>query len=234
MLSGGSYTGPLFFLTFSYRMSSTSNYYDTETELSAVNSILGSIGQAPVSRLYQPEGADKTLKFINPEISFIYQLLQEVNTDVQNEGWVFNREDFVKLTPDGNSEIVFPVDVLRYDVSDNQTWRTTDVVKREGKLYDKIGHTFKFTRPIFLNVVKKFSFEDLPSAFKRYITVKASTRAATQLVANENLAKMLNSQEAIARASVIEYECNQGDHNYMGFPQGTVYRTFQPFTGLSR
>ena len=141
---------------------------DTETELSAVNSILGSIGQAPISRLYQPD-SDKELVFINPEVSFIYNILMEVNTDVQNEGWVFNREQFVKYIPNQDNEIPYPNDVISFDVSENQTWRTTDVVRRDNKLYDKIEHTYKFTKPVFLDVKRKFAFEDLPSPFKRYI-----------------------------------------------------------------
>ena len=81
-----------------------------DTELSAVNSILGSIGQSPIT----------TLDFTNPEISFIYNLLTEVNIDVQNEGWEFNTELHVKLSPDTNKHIVVPPNVLRYDIHDNQ------------------------------------------------------------------------------------------------------------------
>ena len=69
--------------------------YETDTELQAVNAILMAIGQAPVSKLYDQEGED--FNFINPEISFIYNILQEVNRDVQNEGWVFNRENHYPL-----------------------------------------------------------------------------------------------------------------------------------------
>ena len=65
---------------------------DTDTELSAVNSILGSIGQAPVTDLDLTGNP-------NPEISFIYNILTEVNKDVQNEGWHFNTEYHIKLTP---------------------------------------------------------------------------------------------------------------------------------------
>ena len=60
----------------------TPNTTDLDTELSAVNSILGSIGQSPIT----------TLNFNNPEISYIYNLLKEANTDVQSEGWSFNKE----------------------------------------------------------------------------------------------------------------------------------------------
>ena len=38
----------------------TPTTYDTETELSAVNSILGAIGQAPVTRIYQQDPTTET------------------------------------------------------------------------------------------------------------------------------------------------------------------------------
>lgn len=198
--------------------------FDTETELSAVNSILGSIGQAPV----------QTLEFENPEISFVHHLLKESSTDVQMEGWVFNREMDYRLLPDSKKYIQLPQNILRMDVTEGQVWRTTDVVKRNGRLYDKIKHSDEFDRPISVDIVWKFDFEDLPSTFKRYITLKAATRAATQLVGNPQLAQMLSAQEAQARASCIEYECNQGDYNFLGFPAGSSYRTYQPFQALRR
>ena len=61
----------------------------TETELSSVNSILGSIGQAPISRIYNNDRTNHELTYVNPEISFIHQILMEVNSDVQNEGMGF-------------------------------------------------------------------------------------------------------------------------------------------------
>ena len=197
---------------------------DLDTELSAVNSILGSIGQSPVT----------TLEFENPEISFVYQLLSECNRDVQNEGWVFNREDHYPLKPDADNEITFPANILRLDVWDNAFDRTTNVIKRDGKLYDKYRHSFKFEKPIEADIVWLFPFEDLPPVFKRYITYKASGRAATQLVANKELVTLLAAQEVQARAACVEYECNQGDYTMLGNPDGTAYRSYQPYRGLQR
>ena len=68
----------------------------------------------------------------------------EVNADVQNEGWVFNREDHFPLTPNSEGEIEVPENVLRMDVYENDVYRTTDLVKRKGKLYDKLNHTYIF------------------------------------------------------------------------------------------
>ena len=226
--------------------------YNTETELSSVNSILASIGQAPVTRLYQEKprtyegkyvckGKDEKLEitrneleFINPEVSFVYHLLQECSTDVQNEGWVFNREENYKLTPNSKKNFEIPDNVLRMDVSEGQIYRCTDVVRRDGKLYDKVHHSYEFDNPVYFDIVWKFDYEDLPSVFKRYITFKASGRAATQLVANPELVKLLASQEAQARAACMEYETQQGDHTFFGWPQGTAYRAYQPYRTLAR
>ena len=198
--------------------------FDTETELSAVNSILGSIGQAPIQRL----------EFENPEVSFIYNILSECDVDVQNEGWVFNREENYTLLPDSNGWIQIPENVLRLDVSDGQVWRTTDVVKRNGRLYDKLTHSDVFEGPIRLDFVWKFRFEDLPSVFKRYITLKSAGRAAAQMVGNRELAGLLSTQEAFARAACVEYECNQGDYTFFGTPSGGAYRSYKPYQALRR
>ena len=56
------------------------------------------------------------------------------------------------------------------DVSWNDIYRFTDVVKREGKLYDKTHHTYTFKGPIYMDVVWLFDLTDLPSVFQRYIT----------------------------------------------------------------
>ena len=204
----------------------------TETELSSVNSILGAIGQSPVSRIYND--VDGTLQYINPEISFIHQILKEVDTDVQNEGWVWNTEWNYELAPDANDEIKIPDNVLRMDVSEGQVYRTTDVVRRGDKLYNKLDHTYKFPKTLCFDIVWKFDYEELPSAFQRYITLRASGRAATQLVSNPKLVELLATQEAQARAACMEYECNQGDHTFFGTPQGTVYRSYQPYRTLAR
>ena len=200
---------------------------DLDTELSAVNSILGAIGQAPVT----------SLVYDNPEIAFIYNLLRDANVDTQSEGWHFNTELHVQYTPDSvTGKIAIANDVLQLDVSKGWARREYDVVKRGGYLYDKIDHTDDFSTitSIDLDVVKLYTFENLPIPFRRYITYRASTKAATQLVANPNLVKLLQNQEALARAALMEYECNQGNHSMFGFPEDTIHTTYQPWRNLRR
>lgn len=206
--------------------------YETDTELQSVNAILMAIGQSPVSKLYDNEGEE--LSFINPEISFVYNILQEVNRDVQNEGWVFNREEHYPLCPECNGFIKVPNNVLRMDVSQGQIYRTSNVVKRDGKLYDKLHHTFVFGCCVSMDITWLFPFEDVPPVFKRYITHRASRRAATQLVSNADLTKLLATEEAQSRAACMEYECNQGDYTYFGTPEHSMYQSFQPYRSLMR
>ena len=275
---------------------------DTDTELSAVNSILGAIGQSPITTIgeyseivgettYTGNGTlaaytigityedasqiqasldgvittaftisgttltfssaplnNVAIKFFreqvkyntleNPEISFIYNLLKEVNTDVQNEGWIFNIERHVSQDPDGNKKIKIPANVLRYDLTDGQKFRNKDLVRRTQSgityLYDTVNHTYLFDDAVELDIVYLWPYEDLPSVFKRYIVTRASVRAATQLVSNPNLVQLLQTQEGLARANCIEYECNQGDHNFMGFDHNTTYQPYQPYNALRR
>ena len=201
---------------------------DNETELSAVNSILGAIGQSPVTSI-----TGNT----NPEISFIYNLLRDSNVDVQNEGWHFNTERHVEYTPDDvTNKIAIGSNVLKLDVSEGWIRREYDVVNRNGYLYDKFDHTDDWSdvTTIDLDVVYLYEFENIPSVFQRYITYRASRMAATQLVANPELVKLLAQQESLSRAACLEYECNQGNHSMFGFEDDTVYQTYQPHRNLRR
>ena len=203
---------------------------DNETELSAVNAILGAIGQSPVTSI------NKT----NPEIGFIYNLLRDANVDLQAEGWHFNTERHVKYTPEdvgGIKKIAIGNDILKMDVTDGWSKRHYDVVKRNGYLYDKYDHTDdwdELTDGIDLDIVRLISYEDLPEVFKRYVIYKAAVRAATQLVGNPQLAQLLAQQESLARAAIMEYECNQGNHTMFGLPEDSTYNSYQPWRSLGR
>ena len=208
----------------------TTTTVDIDTELSAVNAILGSIGQAPISGL----------DFANPEISFIYNILKEVMQDVQAEGWTFNMEYHIKETVGSDNKIIIESDVSRIDNED--AWdKTRDFVRRKDsdglwKLYDRVNHTFEYPDDdyFYVNKVRLLKFEDIPAPFQRYIVYKACGRAAVQLVSNANLQKMLSTFETQARATALEYECNQGDHNFMGWPDESAYQSYKPYTALRR
>jgi hypothetical protein len=196
--------------------------YNTETELSAVNTILGTIGQSPVTEL----------DYNNPEIFYAYSLLQDTTIDVQSEGWVFNTEKYYPLVPNSNEEIEIPANVIQMDFTGDPIYRDKDVIRREGKLYDKLSHSYKFDRTVYADITWKFEYEDLPPCFRRYIAYRAARRAAANLIGNPDAYKMVTETEGMARAACVEYECNQGDYSFFGFENG--YHSYQPYNALAR
>ena len=200
---------------------------NTDTELSAVNSILGSIGQSPITAI-------NLTNLQNPEIALVHNILMEVTKDVQNEGWHFNQEEHVPREPDSNGNFLIPNNYLRFDVHDGLYDRTRDVVKRDGKLYDKVEHTDIFSGELYFDITYLYDFADIPSAIQRYIIARASVRAATQVVSNSDLVQLLQLEEAKTLASAKEYDCEQGDHTFFGFPHESNYRSYQPYKALIR
>ena len=101
-------------------------------------------------------------------------------------------------------------------------------------MYDKTNHTDEFDGELDLDVVRLYAFEDLPVIFRRFITYRAAVMAATQLVANPQLVRLLTNNASMTRAALQEYDCNQADHSMFGFEDNTTYQTYQPWRNLRR
>jgi len=200
--------------------------YAASTELDAVNQILSSVGQAPVT----------TLDLQNPEVSIVLNTLREVNKQVQAEGWVYNTERHVEFPPDNTTkEIAYPPNVLQLDANRETHKDNYDLVRRNGKLYDRYKHTDKFTKTIEADVVWYFDFTDVPPAFQAYITARAARMCCVKMVGDRELQALLQEQEIMTRSAAIEYDCNQGDYSMFGFQDGKdYYNSYQPFQALMR
>jgi len=195
-------------------------------ELDAVNQILGSVGQAPVT----------VLEETNPEVALAYTTLIEVSKEVQAEGWVFNVEYNYPLKPDSTGQIKIPSNALQVDLAKDYEQIQYDTIWRDGKLYDKIRHSYDWEDKEYrADVMWYFNFEDLPQVFRAYITARAAAICSQRLVGDGNLFQTLSMREAQARSFCIEYECNQGDYSMFGFPRGEDYYTsYQPYHTLRR
>ena len=200
--------------------------YAASTELDAVNQILSSVGQAPVT----------TLDLQNPEVSIVLNTLREVNRQVQSEGWIFNTEHHYELTPDSTTnQITYPSNMLQIDTNKPHHKGNYDVVRRNGKLYDRENHTYTFTDSIYADVVWFFDFTDVPPAFQVYITARAARMCAVKMIGDREVQALLQEQELMTRSAAIEYDCNQGDYSMFGFSDGKdYYNSYQPFQALMR
>ena len=195
------------------------------TELPAINQILMACGQAPVTTL------DET----NPDVAIAYQTLLEVSREVQSEGWTFNKEEHVAVTPNDDNEIPILSNYLQIDLTQADAGDKKAVV-RNGKLYDKYNHTDKWTDgAVDCDILWFFDWVDLPRPIQDYITARASTVTSSRIVGDQTQYQILQQKEAYMRAMALEYETNQGDYSYFGHPDGAhPYVSYQPYKALSR
>ena len=196
-------------------------------ELPAINQILSSCGQAPVT----------TLDTINPDVAIAYDTLLQVSREVQAEGWTFNKEYHIEFTPDTDDFIQIANNVLQIKLTDNAANREHDGIRRSGKLYDRQHHTFKWTNStVECDVVWEFDWVDLPQPVQDFITARAATLVSQRIVGDTEQYQMLQQQEAFARAMALEYETQQGQFTFFGHPQGqqNYYQSYQPFQALKR
>jgi len=200
--------------------------YAVSTELDAVNQILSSVGQAPVT----------TLDLQNPEVAIVLTTLREVNKQVQSEGWVFNTERNYVLSPDATTkEIAFPTNALSIDTNVYEHNASYDPVRRNGKLYDRYNHTYEWGTDIHADIVWYLAFEDVPPITQNYIVARAARQAATKMIGDKEINSLLAEQEIQTRSAALEDECNQGDYSIFGWRDGTnYYNSYQPYTALSR
>tara|TARA_R100001129_G_scaffold186635_1_gene179455 strand:+ start:1805 stop:2419 length:615 start_codon:yes stop_codon:yes gene_type:complete len=198
---------------------------NSQQELPAVNQILQSCGQAPVTTL------DQT----NPDVAIAYQTLLEVSREVQAEGWTFNKENHYKMVRNTDNEILIPNNILQIDATDNAENVELDVIRRSGKLYDKAHHKYTFDKDIEVDIVWLFDWVDLPKPIADFITARAATITSSRIVGDNNLYQILQQKEAFTRAMAMEYECNQGDYTFFGHSGNTnQYISYQPYKALIR
>lgn len=200
--------------------------YAASTELDAVNEILTSVGQAAVT----------TLDLQNPEVSVVLTTLREQNKIVQAQGWTFNTERHYPLQPNAlTKEIIFPTNALALDANRDDHHDSMDLIRRNGKLYDRYNHTFTFESDVSADVTWLFEYADVPPAIQYYITSRAARICCIKMVGDATLNKLLEEQETNAKSAALEYESQQGDYTMFGFRDGEdYYNSYQPFTALIR
>ena len=203
-------------------------------ELPAINQILSSIGQAPVTTL------DQT----NPDVAIAYKALLEVNKEVQAEGWAFNTEYEITITTNDDKQYEVAANVLQIDLSSTYKGHI-DVVRRRDpadskvKLYDRYNHTYAIGTVANdkwdVDIIWHFDFIDVPIPIQNYITSKAATIVAQRIVGDSALIQTLQQRETLARSIALEYECTQADYSIFGHPQGNKnYTSYKPYTALQR
>ena len=197
------------------------------TQLQAINQMLTGIGQAPVV----------SLDIANPEIATALSILDSVNREVQGEGWHFNTEIKYPFTPNNTGEIEIPENVLQLSDNKYENVQQYQTVIRNGKLYDKISHSYSFPtdNPILCDVVWLFDFEDLPQVFQDYIAQRAARVFAGSVIGSKDMVQFNQIDESVLRANCIAYDTDTSAVNIFGLETGqNFYISYTPFRTIAR
>lgn len=188
---------------------------ETGEELAAVNDILASIGEPPVSTLEGDSNAD---------VANARRILNKINRQIQSKGWTFNIEEGVELLPDVYSKMItFSPEYL----SVMSPSGATQYVNRGGYLYDRVSRTDQFEGAVTVNLIRLKPYEEMPECFRHWIVTKASRQFNSRFFGAPEVDGVLQEEEAEAARDCFEYELDYGKYNMLdgdAFTSGLLSR----------
>ena len=186
------------------------------SKLDAINSMLIGVGEAPVNTLNS--GLQEA------EIAAI--TLTTVSREVQSSGWTFNTDIKTTLTRNTDNNIIVPLNTLRVDTLGVKRRYDTDVVLRNGKLYDRTKNTFEFTADIEVDIVLLFDFEELPEIARRYIALRAGRKFQENTIGSSEMTQLQYKDEQGALFALRDADAQAADFN--------IFDNYDTFRALDR
>jgi len=171
------------------------------TELDAVNVLLHTIGEQPVSSL---DSAGLT------DVAIAKTVLAEQNRRIQAKGWDFNTDLNYALALDLNSMAIKPTNALRIDTTDG-----SPLVERKGKLWDRSKNTFVLANAPKVNIVRYFAFEEIPESARYYITLKAARVFQKRILGDDSVEVFTEKDEFEAKADFMDSEQSSAGRNML-------------------
>ena len=174
------------------------------TELEAVNTILSTIGEAPLSTLTGSLPVDGTTA---------KNILNEISREVQSAGWHFNTQYKVDLTRDANDKIPVGTDVVRVQLNDKYDKSSYDVVQRGTSLFNLAKNSETFDQDFTENtLIYLLDFEKLPEQARRYITIRSARVFHDRTLGANTLHKFSSEDEARSLSVMKQAEMATGDN----------------------
>jgi hypothetical protein len=160
------------------------------SRLMAVNTILSAGGEPPITSLSSQASVSSTIA---------QQILEECINNVLTTGWHFNTRKTVTLNMNAENEIEITEDIIRVDFPGHSDLQNQYAI-RSGKLYNKLtGLTNDFTDGVVATIVTLLEWEDIPEAFRLYITKKAARLYVSRHVSDPSLLRAVVADEAEAQ-----------------------------------
>lgn len=160
------------------------------TELEAVNLMLSTVGESPVTSLEDTGSVDTSQAQL---------MLANVMRQVQQRGWWFNEEEDFPLIPNAyTGYILVPANTLKLKFDD------TSIVQRGTRLYNKSEHTYVFSAAVTAKeLVLLLSFDELPEQARNLIAQRASRMFQERMFGSDTISKAVQHDEAIAYQDLV-------------------------------
>ena len=186
------------------------------TRLNAINSMLIGIGEAPVN----------TLNSGLQEAEVAEIVLESISREVQASGWSFNTDLRYELSPNSVNSISLPSNTLQVDTTGLKRDYNSDVIERDGRLYDRTKNTFDFTDAVKVDIVYFFEFEKLPEIARRYITLRAGRKFQESTIGSTEMTQLQYKDEQQALFSLRDADSQAADFN--------IFDNYDTFAALDR
>ena len=174
------------------------------TELEAVNTILSTIGEAPLSTLTGSLPVDGTTA---------KNILNEISREVQSAGWHFNTQYKVDLTRDTTNKVPIGTDVVRVELSNRYDKSSYDVVQRGNYLFNLAKNSETFDQDFTENtLIYLLDFDKLPEQARRYITIRSARVFHDRTLGANTLHKFSSEDEARSLSVMKQAEMATGDN----------------------
>jgi len=182
------------------------------SELEAVNTILSTIGEAPLNSLTGSLPVDGTIA---------KNVLSEVAREVQSQGWHFNTHTNVTLTRNTDNKIPLANNVVRVEI-DPRKYSKGDynIVQRDTFLYNLAKNEETFDKDFDnATVVYLLPFNEIPEQAKRYITIRSARIFHDRTLGANTLHKFSQEDELKALSILKQAESLTGDYTIFDTPE---------------
>ena len=182
------------------------------SELEAVNTILSTIGEAPLNSLTGSLPVDGTIA---------KNVLSEVAREVQSQGWHFNTHYKATLTRDTDNKIPVASNVVRVELDPTLYSKSSyDIVQRDAYVYNLAKNTNIFdTNFDNVTIVYLLPFDEIPEQAKRYITIRSARIFHDRTLGANTLHKFSQEDELKALSILKQAESSTGDYSIFDTPE---------------
>lgn len=192
------------------------------TLLDAVNVCLENIGEQPVDNLENEQIQDARIA---------ERTILEVHKQEQVRGWSWNKEYAYPFAKDSLSQIRVPETVVEFSPNPYQ-WNGRFQL-RGSRVYDLLNRSYQMDSTITeitADVVWLLSWEDVPEAFNRFVSIRSARIFSDRTLGSEALFKYTLKDEEDAQALLMRMELEQESPNML--TDNYSFPTYQASAGL--